>query len=73
MKLDVVRSQLLRECTESRETLGQYKQRDNIILKVVISFVCLAPVHSLPSSKAVFYHVNDQLQRLKEVIATFII
>ena len=42
-------------------------------LKVVISFVCLVPVHSLPSSKAVLYHVNDQLQRLKEVIATFII
>ena len=42
-------------------------------LKVVISFVCLVPVHSLPSSMAVLYHVNDQLQRLKEAIVTFII
>ena len=42
-------------------------------LKVVISFVCLVPVHSLPSIMAVLYHVNDQLQRLKEAIVTFII
>ena len=42
-------------------------------LKVVISFVCLVPVHPLPSSMAVLYHVNDQLQRLKEAIVTFII
>ena len=40
MKLDVVRSQLLRECTESRETLGQYKQRDNIIKSG--NFLCLS-------------------------------
>ena len=58
--------------------LSQDKHWDNTnkeitSLKVVISFVCLVPVHSLPSSKAVLYHVNDQLQRLKEVIATFII
>ena len=33
----------------------------------------LVPVHPLPSSLAVLCHVNDQLQRLKEVIATFII
>ena len=31
------------------------------------------PVHPLPSSLAVLYHVNDQLQRLKEAIVTFII
>ena len=33
----------------------------------------LVPVHPLPSSLAVLYHVNDQLQRLKEAIVTFII
>ena len=42
-------------------------------LKVVISFVRLVPVHPLPSIMAVLYHVNDQLQRLKEAIVTFII
>ena len=40
MKLDVVRSQLLRECTESRETLGQDKQRDNIFKSG--NFLCLS-------------------------------
>ena len=40
MKLDVVRFQLLRECTESRETLGQYKKRDNIIKNG--NFLCLS-------------------------------
>ena len=58
--------------------LSQEKHWDNTnkeitSLKVVISFVCLVPVHPLPSSLAVLYHVNDQLQRLKEVIVTFII
>ena len=38
-----------------------------------IYFVCLVPVHPLPSSMAVLYYVNDQLQRLKEAIVTFII
>ena len=33
----------------------------------------LVPVDPLPSSLAVLYHVNDQLQRLKEAIDTFII
>lgn len=42
-------------------------------LKVVISSVRLVPVHPLPSRIGVLYHVNDQLQRLKEAIVTFII
>ena len=58
--------------------LSQEKHWDNTnkeitSLRVVISFVCLVPVHPLPSSMAVLYHVNDQLQRLKEATVTFII
>ena len=58
--------------------LSQEKHWDNTnkeitSLKVVISFVCVVPVHPLPSSLAVLYNVNDPLQRLKEAIVTFII
>ena len=57
----------------SKEKHWDKTNKEITLIKVVLSFVRLVPVHPLPSRMGVLYYVNDQLQRLKESIVTFII
>ena len=49
-----------------RGTLGQDEERTQFILKMVISFVCLVPVHPFLSSMAVLYHVNKEREQERQ-------